>query len=93
MLNLISNYYSPNPIRVLKLSIFIETQLWDVEQIDFTFMEGVPMGNNVPIMVRVYPMCSFQTPNILLPYILSDSSRVAPMSTTSILRFLSCEHG
>ena len=29
------------------------------------------MGNAVP-MGAVYPMCLFQTPNVLLPYTLSD---------------------
>ena len=43
------------------------------------------MGNAEPMTVKVYPMCSFQTPNVLLPYTLSDPLRVAPMGTPPIL--------
>ena len=42
------------------------------------------MGNAVPMTVKVYPICSFQTPNVLLPYILSDALRVVSMSTPPI---------
>ena len=28
------------------------------------YMGEAPMGNNAPITVKVYPVCSFQTPNV-----------------------------
>ena len=40
---------------------------------------GRTMGSAVPMTVKVYPLCSFQAPNVLLPYILSDPLRVAPI--------------
>ena len=46
-----------------------------------SLMGGVPMGNAVPMGATVYPICSFQTPNVLDHYTLSDPLRVAPMGT------------
>ena len=38
----------------------------------FHSMGGVSMGNAKPMGATVYSMCSFQMPNVLLPYTLSN---------------------
>ena len=43
------------------------------------------MGNAVPMGAPMYPGCSFEKPNIFLPYILSDPLRVAPTGTHPIV--------
>ena len=40
--------------------------------------------NAVPVVATVYAVCSFQMPNVLLPYILSGPLGVAPMGTRPI---------
>ena len=43
------------------------------------------MGNAVPMTVKVYPVRSFQKPDVLLPYTLSDPLRVVPMGTPPLV--------
>ena len=44
------------------------------------------MANVVPMGTTEYPMCSFQTSNVLISYTLSDLSRVASMGTPPIVQ-------
>ena len=45
---------------------------------NFQIMGDIPMGNVVPMIVKVYPKCLFQMPNILLPYALLDPLKWRP---------------